>query len=219
MSKKNDRFLSYLEYIAKNASDFDIHHVVGYSANNLFKQGKIDAPHILFYQENNAICMVECSNKEVETRKVNLKSKNKLKESIRWFESNSNYNFSDISSKMVGYTRDNTIQLPRKSNKEAAHARALIEIAQNPSRHGIRGVKGYSIEMKLIEGKKVLAEPDILFYLEGKRICIVEYKGDKNGILRASEQISTASSWFGRHTNFELRNISSKIISGSSSKK
>lgn len=101
--------------------------------------------------------------------------------------------------------------------KRSEEQKALEYIAHNSAEFGIKDVVGYSIKLKIKNGQSgLLAEPDIVFYCLGNVVWICEYKSNlENGDSeRALNQVTTAASWFGKYTPYELGDIKTKIIHG-----
>lgn len=102
------------------------------------------------------------------------------------------------------------------THKESSHRKALEKIVLHPKEFGIEDVVYAAIESRLFDRKKLIAEPDILFYCLGGDIYIIEYKGNGNGELlkRAQDQLTRAVFWFGKYTSIDSNKIHTQIITG-----
>ena len=105
-----------------------------------------------------------------------------------------------------------------------AHRKALEKIAQNPSKFGFEHVVSVSIEPFFYvngNGKRIIAQPDLIMESSKKEVHIIEYKGngDQKLMERAQHQIENAVWWLGRYRPDILpENIHTHIISGTDPK-
>jgi len=80
-----------------------------------------------------------------------------------------------------------------------SHRRALEYIENHPGLLHIENVIARTIEMKLCDKKeKLLTKVDVVFFLTGDRVAVVEYKnGDKiQQVKKAESQLQIAFKWF-----------------------